>query len=506
MGFITENFLLENDAARQLYRRYAAEQPILDYHCHLSPHDIARNRRFSNLFEIWLEGDHYKWRAMRADGVPERYCTGDAEPDEKFLAWAKTVPHALRSPLYHWTHLELLRHFGIGELLDESSAPAVWQKANQLLQTDALSVQGILARFRVKAICTSDDPTDSLEEHKAIETSGLGTRVLPTFRPDRALRTSNPAAFNKWVDKLSQASGVLITRFDDFLKALAARHEYFDHCGCRLSDHGLDTCPSADCTQREASAIFDKVRGGGDLAPAESAGFSSYLLQFFGSMDAEKGWTSQLHIGAWRNASSRAMTTLGRDAGFDSIGDWSHVAALSAYLDRLDKNNALPKTIIYNANPADNYAFATMIGNFQEGGHAGKIQFGSGWWFLDQKEAIEWQLNALSNCGLLFNFIGMLTDSRSFMSYPRHEYFRRILCNLLGREVEKGLLPDDEALVGGMIGRICYANAFQYLKLPGVPALPESENKPGASEEYAKRALAGRNGEGAAVKTAQTGD
>lgn len=508
MGFITDNFLLENDTARHLYRRYAAEQPILDYHCHLSPRDIAGNRRFGNLFEIWLEGDHYKWRLMRADGVPERYCTGDAEPQEKFLAWARTVPHALRNPLYHWTHLELLRHFGIGELLDENSAPPIWQKANQLLQSDALSVHGILASFRVKAVCTSDDPTDTLEDHKAIEASGLATRVLPTFRPDRAVRTSNPAAFNKWVDKLSQSGGVLIARFDDFLKALAARHEYFHHAGCRLSDHGLDSCPATDCTHAEAIAIFDKVRGGAEPAATESAKFASYLLQFFGSMDAEKGWTSQLHIGAWRNANSRAMAALGRDTGFDSIGDWPHVATLSAHLDRMDKNNALPKTIIYNANPADNYAFATMIGNFQDGGHAGKIQFGSAWWFLDQKEAIEWQLNALSNCGLLSNFIGMLTDSRSFMSYPRHEYFRRVLCNLLGSEMEKGLLPDNETLVGGMISRICYSNAFQYLKLPGVQALPETQAKPAsaAAGEYPAGSMAGRNGEGSGVKPARTRD
>ncbi len=498
MGFISEDFLLETETARHLYRRYAAEQPILDYHCHLSPRDIAINRRFANLFEIWLEGDHYKWRAMRANGVPERYCTGDAEPHAKFLAWARTVPHTLRNPLYHWTHLELLRYFGITDLLDENTAPKIWQTANQRLQSDELSAHGILARFRVKAICTSDDPTDRLEHHEAIELSSLPTRVLPSFRPDRALRTSNPLTFNTWVDKLGECSNIRITSFDDFLKALDTRHEFFHRHGCRISDYGLGSCPAFDCTHGECAAIFAQVRTGDEPSTMDSAKFASYLLQFFGSLDAENGWTSQLHIGAWRNANGLAMADLGPDTGFDSIGDRPQAAALGSLLDRLHRSNALPKTIVYNANPADNYAFATMIGNFQDGLDAGKMQFGSAWWFLDQKEAIEWQLNALSNCGLLSHFVGMITDSRSFMSYPRHEYFRRILCNLLGGEIEKGLLPQNETLIGDMISRICYSNAARFLDLPGLagqskPAALAAGHRPGL--------LAARNGEGDVKKT-----
>jgi glucuronate isomerase len=468
MGFITENFLLECETARYLYQQYASGQPILDYHCHLSPKDIAEDRHFDNLFEIWLEGDHYKWRAMRANGVPERYCTGDAPPYEKFLAWAKTVPHTLRNPLYHWTHLELLRYFDISELLDEKSAPHVWTEAEHRLKSDDLSAQGILANFRVRAVCTTDDPADSLEYHERIEASGAATSVLPTFRPDAATDISNPANFTKWVDKLGRRCNLSISRFSDFVKALELRHDDFHRRGCRLSDHGLDFCPSEKCDEAQAAAIFDLVRSGTEPSPLESQMFASYLMAFFGRLDAEKGWTKQLHLGAYRNANSRALAGMGRDSGFDSIADWPQVTSLATYLDRLDRTNALPKMIIYNANPADNYAFATLVGNFHDGTHVGKLQFGSGWWFLDQREAIEWQLNTLSNCGLLSNFIGMLTDSRSFMSYPRHEYFRRVLCNLLGSEIEKGLLPDDEVLVGDMISRICYANAARYLDLPGI--------------------------------------
>jgi len=495
MGFITENFLLEGETARYLFRQYASSQPILDYHCHLSPKDISENRRFNNLFEIWLEGDHYKWRAMRSNGVAERYCTGDADPYEKFLAWAKTVPSTLRNPLYHWTHLELLRYFDISELLDEKSAPQVWAEANHRLKRDDLSAQGILSNFRVRAVCTSDDPVDSLEHHEKISASGFATCVLPTFRPDRAMETANPAAFTTWMNKLSQSCGMKILRFSDFLKALESRHDYFHSHGCRLSDHGLDFCPAKKCDEAQAAAIFDIVRGGTAPSPLESEKFSSFLMLFFGRLDVEKGWTKQLHLGAYRNANSRVMAALGRDSGTDSIADWPQVSSLGTYLDRLDQTSGLPKMVLYNANPADNYTFATMLGNFQDGSQAGKIQFGSGWWFLDQKEAIEWQLNALSNCGLLANFIGMLTDSRSFMSFPRHEYFRRVLCNLLGSEMEKGLLPDDEALVGGMISRICYDNAERYL---GLPALHAS-GKPAASVSKIQPTAA-RNGDVVAVQ------
>ena len=466
MEFITDNFLLQSETARYLYKTYAAEQPILDYHCHLCPKDIAENRRFSNLFEIWLQGDHYKWRAMRANGVPERYCTGDVEPYQKFLAWARTVPQTLRNPLYHWAHLELKRYFGVDGLLNEHSAPAIWQHANERLQDDSLSARGILERFRVTAVCTTDDPTDSLQYHRQVSESGMATRVFPTFRPDRALRTTDPASFNKWVDKLSHSSNIEIARLTDFLAALRQRHDAFHQHGCRLSDHGLDHCYAETCTEAEASAAFGRVRSGQTLGREEADKFSSYLMIFFGHLDAEKGWTKQLHLGAYRNANGRMLNGHGRDMGFDSIGDWPQIQSLGRYLDSLDRAGSLPRTIIYNANPADNYAFAAMAGNFQDGGSAGKMQLGSAWWFLDQKDAMEKQLNALSNCGLLARFVGMVTDSRSFMSYPRHEYFRRVLCNLLGNEVERGELPDDEELVGNMILRICYQNAVEYLGLP----------------------------------------
>jgi glucuronate isomerase len=466
MGFITDNFLLQSDTARHLYRKYAARQPILDYHCHLSPRDLADNRRFEDLFAIWLEGDHYKWRAMRANGVSEKYCTGDAAPYDKFLAWAATVPHTLRNPLYHWAHLELLRYFGIEELLDSTTAPSIWKRANRRLMDDDLTALGIIARFDVQALCTTDDPVDSLEHHRRLQASSLGVSVFPTFRPDRALRTGNPAAFNKWTDQLAESAGIPVKRFVDFLDALRERHRHFHEHGCRLSDLGLDSCPAQECTEDEAAAIFANVRAGNAPGRLESEKFASFLMVFLGHLDSERGWVKQLHLGAYRNVNQRMMITMGRDTGFDSIGDFPQVRALGNFLDRLDRNQALPKTIIYNANPADNYAFATMIGNFQSGQQAGKIQLGSSWWFLDHKDGIEWQLNALSHCGLLSRFIGMLTDSRSFMSYPRHEYFRRVLCNLLGHEIETNELPEDEALVGGMISRICYDNAVRYLDLP----------------------------------------
>jgi len=467
MGFITENFLLRTKTARHLYNEYAADQPILDYHCHLSAKEIADNHRFRDLTEIWLEGDHYKWRAMRANGVPERYCTGNANPYEKFLAWARTVPHTLRNPLYHWTHLELKRYFGIDKLLDENSAEEIWKKANdQLSRGDELTVQGILEKFHVVAVCTTDDPVESLADHESIRKAGGATAVFPTFRPDRALRIHDPAAFSQWTDKLSAAANIDIVRFSDFLEALRKRHKDFHDHGCRLSDHGLERCLSDFCSEAEVAAIFDKVRSNQKPTPAESHKFGSFLMLFFGRLDAEKGWTKQLHLGALRNVNTRAMKTLGRDTGFDSIGDFPQAEAFGRYLDRLDEDESLPKLIVYNNNPTDNYVFATMVGNFQDGKIPGKVQFGSGWWFLDQKEAMEWQMNALSNCGLLSRFVGMVTDSRSFMSHPRHEYFRRVLCNLIGSEIEAGELPDDEELVGGMIRNICYDNAARLLELP----------------------------------------
>jgi glucuronate isomerase len=465
MPFIADDFLLHNTTARRLYREYAEPQPILDYHCHLPPADVAANRRFGNLFEIWLEGDHYKWRAMRANGVPERYCTGDADPYEKFLAWAATVPRCLRNPLYHWTHLELKRYFGIDELLDQQSAPRIWKAANDRLKDDELSAQGILAKFDVRAVCTTDDPADPLEHHVAIRRAGLATKVFPTFRPDRALQVDDPTVFNPWVDRLGATAQKQIASLTEFTDALSSRHQDFHAIGGRLSDHGLPHCYATPCTESDASQIFAHARAGRAASPHEHEQFASYLMLLFGRLDAAAGWTKQLHLGARRNVNSRMMETLGRDTGYDSIGDYPQVDGLARYLDRLEQEQALPKTILYNNNPVDNYPMATMIGNFQDGSVAGKLQFGSGWWYLDQKDGIEWQIDALSNVGLLSHFVGMLTDSRSFMSYPRHEYFRRVLCNKLGEEMEQGELPPDEALVGGMVADICFNNAKRYLGL-----------------------------------------
>jgi glucuronate isomerase len=460
--FIHSGFLLHSTSARRLYDQYAADQPIIDYHSHLPPKDIAENRRFANLFEIWLEGDHYKWRAMRANGVDERYVTGDADPYEKFLAWAATVPRCLRNPLYHWTHLELSRYFGIEELLDETTAPSIWKRANEQLASDELRTQGILRRFDVKALCTTDDPAEPLTWHEQIRASSLTTGVYPTFRPDRALDVHAPAVFNPWVDRLGATANTDTSTFNGFLDALRARHQAFHDVGGRLSDHGLTVCFADPCTDAHAAAVFDKARSGASVPPEDARAFASFMMVFFGRLDAEKGWTKQLHLGALRSVNTRASQAYGRDGGYDSIGDWPQAESLGAYLDRLDREMALPKVIVYNVNPSDNYTLATMIGNFQDGSIPGRIQFGSAWWFVDQKEGIEWQMNALSNAGLLAHFVGMLTDSRSFMSYPRHEYFRRVLCNMLGQEMDRGELPDDEALIGRLVSDVSYGNAKRY--------------------------------------------
>jgi glucuronate isomerase len=466
MSFITEDFLLHSKTARELYHTVAAGQPILDYHCHLPVRDLAADRRFENLFDIWLEGDHYKWRAMRANGIAERYCTGDAPPYEKFLAWAKTVPRTLRNPLHHWTHLELSRYFDIDDLLNERTAADVWARANRRLADGDLTAQGILRRFGVAYVCTTDDPVDPLTHHAALAASSLETAVYPTFRPDGALRAADAAAFNQWTDALASCANVQISRLPDFLDALSRRHDDFHAHGCRLSDHGLEQCPPITGSEAEAGRIFDRVRAGGAVDPSDADRFAGYLLVFFGTLDARRGWTKQLHLGALRNVSTRMRQALGRDTGFDSVGDWPQVQRLAAYLDALDREGALPKMIVYNVNPADNYAFATLAGSFQDGSVAGKIQFGSGWWFLDQREGIEWQLNALSNAGLLSRFVGMVTDSRSFMSYPRNEYFRRVLCNLIGGDVDRGELPNDPESIGALIRDVCFNTAQRYLNLP----------------------------------------
>lgn len=464
MPFIHDDFLLHTDAARDLYHSFAKSEPIYDYHCHLPPQQILSNHQFADLSEIWLGGDHYKWRALRSNGVDERFITGNASPREKFDAWVRTVPHTLRNPLYHWSHLELARYFGLTDIIDEKSADKIWHEANAKLPS--LRVHDILAANHVAVICTTDDPADPLDLHQQIAQLGLKTRVYPTFRPDKALLVSAPAAFNAWLEKLSGVTKLQIRSFDEFLAALQKRHDDFHALGGRLSDHGMENAFAAPCTAAEAAAIFDAAHTGRAASPADEARFSSFMMLEFGRWDARKGWTKQLHLGALRNNNTRLLAKLGPDTGFDSIGDFPQARALSNYLNTLDSTDELPRTVLYNLNPADNYVFGTMIGNFQDGTIPGKLQFGSGWWFLDQKEAMEWQINALSNLGLLSRFVGMLTDSRSFLSYPRHEYFRRILCNLLGRDMENGEIPADRALVGDLVRRICFANARDYFRLP----------------------------------------
>jgi glucuronate isomerase len=466
-SFIHDDFLLGTPQARELYHTYAKPEPIFDYHCHLPPAQIAANHQFGDLAEIWLGGDHYKWRAMRTNGVSERFCTGDAKPREKFQAWAETVPHTLRNPLYHWTHLELKRYFGIDTLLNPATADKVWELGNA--QLPSLRVHDLLTNSRVAVVCTTDDPADSLDLHAKIRASRLKTRVYPTFRPDKALSVGDPAGFSAWVEKLAGAAGSSIRTFDDFLSALKKRHDDFHAAGGRLSDHGLECALSEPCTHAQAKAAFDTARAGRAPSSEDALRYGSYLMLEFGRWDAARGWTKQLHLGAIRNNSSRLLRTLGPDTGLDSIGDFPQARALSRYLDALDSTDQLPRTVIYNVNPSDNYVFGTMIGNFQDGTIAGKIQFGSGWWFVDQKEGMEWQINALSNLGLLSRFVGMITDSRSFLSYPRHEYFRRTLCNLLGADIAGGEIPSDLPLVGGMVKNICFANARNYFGLELAP-------------------------------------
>jgi glucuronate isomerase len=465
--FIHDDFLLQTEFARRLYHEYAADQPIFDYHCHLPPDEIAADRRFADAYDIWLRGDHYKWRAMRTNGMAERFCTGDASPREKFQAWAETVPHTLRNPLFHWTALELKRYFGIGELLGPDNAERVWTAMNERLATPELSVHGILNANKVRVVCTTDDPADTLEHHRAIrENPGrLKTRVYPTFRPDKALWVDRPEVWNAWRTQLGKVCDAEIDTLPGLMEALKARHDYFHSLGGRLSDHGMSFALGDPCTGAEAARIFDRALAGQVATPQETAGFGAFMMIYFGQLDAEKGWTKQLHLGALRNNNSRLFKALGPDTGFDSIGDWPQAEGLSRYLDRLDRTNQLPRIILYNLNPADNYVYGTMIGNFQDGSIAGKVQFGSGWWFNDQKDGMEAQINALSNLGLLSRFVGMLTDSRSFLSFPRHEYFRRILCNLLGNDVKDGLLPGDLRWIGGLVRDVCYGNAERYFGL-----------------------------------------
>ena len=462
--FLSDDFLLESKSARTLYHEFAASMPIFDYHCHLPVDEIAINKKFDNLTSIWLNGDHYKWRAMRANGVDEHFITGEASDREKFRAWATTVPRTLRNPLYHWTHLELKKPFGITNvLLDGDSADKIYDRCSELLQDDEFSTRGILTQMNVTVICTTDDPLDSLQYHRQIaDDTAFTIKVLPAYRPDKAMAVEDLPSFNQWLDALGAITGSDIASYAQLLESLASRHQFFHEMGCRLSDHGLEQPYSDSFTEAEISAIFTKARQHKSLVPEEIGKFKSAMLHELAVMDCEKGWTQQFHFGAIRNVNTRAFNSLGPDTGYDSIGDFNMATSLARFFDRLEEQEKLAKTVLYNINPRDNEMLAAMIGNFQGGGIPGKMQFGSGWWFNDQKDGMERQINALSNMGLLSRFVGMLTDSRSFLSYPRHEYFRRILCNLFGRDIESGELPADFELVGSTIEDICYRNAVNY--------------------------------------------
>ena len=464
--FIHENFLLESDVAVELYHRFAKHLPIVDYHCHLPVEQIASDHRFRSITEIWLEGDHYKWRAMRADGVAERYCTGDASDYEKFLAWARTVPHTLRNPLFHWTQMELLRPFGVSEILNERTAKDVFERCNAKLGEPGFTTQGLLREWKVAVVCTTDDPADTLHHHHALaRRSDPDTRVYPTWRPDKAMGLDDPASFTAWLQKLEAAAGVSIASFEQFLEALDKRHAAFHEAGCRASDHGLEQMYAEPWSDAEVKGAFEKARAGKTPAAGEIVRYRSAILHRFAVMDHARGWVQQYHLGALRNNNTRFRKLLGADTGLDSIGDFEQARPLSRFFDRLDEQDQLAKTVLYNLNPADNELFATMVGNFQDGSTPGKMQYGSAWWFLDQLDGMEAQLRALSNMGLLSRFIGMITDSRSFLSYSRHEYFRRLLANILGRDVGRGTLPDDRAQLGRLIQDISFFNAKAYLGL-----------------------------------------
>ena len=459
--FLDENFLLITKTAQRLYHDYAKEMPIIDYHCHLSPQQIAEDVQFENLTQPWLYGDHYKWRAMRTNGIPEDYCTGGKSDWEKFQKWAETVPYTLRNPLYHWTHLELQRYFDVEDILNPDTAKKIYDDCSAKLQTPAYSVRNLLRKMNVKLVCTTDDPTDSLEYHQKLKDS-FEIPILPAFRPDNAMDVSDPQRFMKYIKTLEAVTNSTISSFDDFLDALQNRHDFFASLGCSVSDHGLEEICAEDFTVSETASIFDKVYSGKMLNADEQKKFRSAMLIQFAEWDWEKGWVQQFHLGALRNNNSRMMQTTGKDTGWDSVGDFSQAKSLARFLDKLDTDNKLAKTILYNLNPSDNELMATMIGNFNDGSVPGKIQWGSAWWFFDQKDGMTKHLNALSNVSLLSRFVGMLTDSRSFLSFPRHEYFRRILCDLFGDEIEKGELPNDLQWIGKVIQDICYNNAANY--------------------------------------------
>ncbi|MCX2582290.1 glucuronate isomerase [Pedobacter sp. MR22-3] len=460
--FLDENFLLQSKTAEKLYHDFAKSLPIIDYHNHLIPDQIANNKQFENITQVWLAGDHYKWRAMRANGVDEKYITGDASDFEKFEKWAETVPYTLRNPLYHWTHLELQRYFGITDILSGKTARKIYDECSAKLQTPAYSVRGLLAKMNVEAVCTTDDPLDSLNFHQQLAQEGVALKMLPAFRPDKAMNSDDVTGLNEYIDKLESVVGTSISNFQDYLNALKSRHDYFAANGCSVSDHGLEQIYAEDYTDQEITSIFEKIRSKKEISYEENLKFKSAMLICFAEWDHEKGWVQQYHLGALRNNNARMLRQLGPDTGWDSIGDFSQARMLSKFLNRLDNQDQLAKTIIYNLNPADNELIATMIGNFNDGSIAGKVQFGSAWWFLDQKDGMIKQLNALSNMGLLSRLVGMLTDSRSFLSFPRHEYFRRIICNLFAEDIENGELPDDLDWVGKIVQDISYFNAKNY--------------------------------------------
>ncbi|MFT7033606.1 MAG: glucuronate isomerase [Cyclobacteriaceae bacterium] len=460
MTFITDNFLLQSDTAVQLYFDHAKDQPIIDYHNHLSTKDIAEDRHFETITDGWLEGDHYKWRAMRANGIDESFVTGSAPKIEKFRKWSETVPYTLRNPLYHWTHLELKRYFGVDDLLNTNTADAVFEKSNDVLKS--VGCYGLLKQMDVRVACSTDDPIDDLKYHKQIKEQNLDVKVFPTFRPDKSFALDDIVAYNEYLDKLGQVVGSDIKNIDDLVSALNQRMDYFSSLGCKLSDHGINRVPYKSADSAVIESNFKKAREGKHLNPDEIEQIQTYILLELGKGYHKQGWTQQFHLGALRNNNERGLRELGPDTGFDSMGDFSQAETLSNYLNTLDNTNQLAKTVLYNLNSRDNDLLATMAGNFNDGVTPGKIQFGTGWWFLDQKDGMEAQMNSLSNMGLMSRFVGMLTDSRSFLSFPRHEYFRRILCNLLGEDVRKGMIPNDMDLLGKMVEDICYNNAKNY--------------------------------------------
>ncbi|MGJ8667175.1 MAG: glucuronate isomerase [Patiriisocius sp.] len=460
-SIITDNFLLENKYAEELYHTYAKNQPIIDYHNHLPPQQIAEDKIFNNLTNVWIRGDHYKWRAMRTLGIDEKFITGIATDEEKFMHWAKTVPYTMRNPLYHWTHLELARYFDIFEPLNEKTATHIYAETSEKLSSQEYSCRNLLKKANAEVICTTEDPTDTLNHHKDISGSDFSVKVSTAFRPDKAILILSEG-YNDYIDALGKSAEIEISSFNDLCDALGKRIDYFHKNGCRLCDHGLDKISFEDFTESQVATIFKKKRSGGTVTTEDAAKFESAILLFLSEMYHTKGWVQQFHLGALRNNNARMHKILGPDTGWDSIGDYSQAQKLSAFLNTLDSKDKLTKTILYNLNPADNEVMATMAGNFNDGSVKGKVQFGSGWWFLDQKDGMTKQLNALSNMGLISCFIGMLTDSRSFMSFPRHEYFRRILCNLFGEEIKKGELPDDMEWIGKLISDISYNNAKEY--------------------------------------------